>query len=95
MKKWIKVVEVNNHKYKLVFKRDNWEWLWCTCYELYQHKQHFLSFLYQEEEIFRFWTPDEETIIEQALEKINDIFKKEKYKKNVEEMLDKFTDYTI
>lgn len=94
MKKWIKVVEVNDHKYKLVFKRDNWEFLWCICYELYRPKKHFLDFFYQGE-IFRFWTPDEETIIEQAIEKINDIFKEEEYRKNVEEMLDKFTNYTI
>jgi hypothetical protein len=93
-KQWVKVVKMNGRTFKLIFGRDTWNFLWCWGYEIYRPKKHFFDFSYKSE-VFKFWTPDEETIIEQALAKIDDLFKEEEKTKKVEKALDKFADYIV
>jgi len=93
-KQWIKTIEMNGRTFELIFGRDEWNFLWCWAYEIYRPKKHFFDFFYKSE-IFRFWTPDEETIVKQALEKIDEIFALEDRTKKVEKALDKFADYIV
>lgn len=93
-KKWVKIVEKNGRTFKLIFERDYLDCLWCFGYEIYRPKKHFLDFSYQSQ-VFCFWTSNEDTIIEQAIEKINNIFTDEETVKRAEKALDKFADYTV
>ena len=73
-KTWVKTVELNNRTFELVFYRDEMSFLWCHGYEIYRPKKNFFDIFYKSE-IFRFWTGDEESIIELALKEIDKILK--------------------
>ena len=93
-KEWVKNVIVNNRNFKITFYRDSWNLLWFKVEEIYRQKKNFFDFTWKEE-ICCYWTNEEETIIEQALEKIDRLFKEEEKTKKVEKVLDKFADYIV
>jgi len=93
-KKWIKNVTVNNHNFKITFYRDVWNHLWFKVEEIYRKKKNFFDLTWKKE-ICCFWTDKEETVIQQALSKIDELFAKEEKTKRVEKALDKFADYIV
>lgn len=93
-KTWIKNITLNNRNFRLEFYRDSWNLLWCEIYEIYREKKHFFDSDYRCE-IRRFWTAKEDTIIEQALEIIDNMFKTENMSEKAEKALDKFADYIV
>lgn len=93
-KTWVKNITLNNRNFRLEFYRDTWNLLWCEIYEVYREKKHFFDFSYQDK-VNSFWTSHEDTIIEQALEKIDNMFKSENISANAEKALDKFADYIV
>ncbi len=93
-KAWIKNVTVNNRNFKITFYRDSWNILWFRIEEIYRQKKNIFDLTWKEE-ICRRWTDEEETIIEQALTKIDELFAEEEKTKKVEKALDKFADYIV
>lgn len=91
---WIKNVTVNNRNFKITFYRDEWNFLWFKVEEIYRKKKNFFDWSWKEE-ISCHWTDDEETIIEQALSKIDELFEEEEKTEKVEKALDKFADYIV
>ena len=93
-KEWIKNVTVNNRNFKITFYRDEWNFLWFKVEEIYRKKKNFFDFTWKEE-ICCYWTDKEETVIEQALAKIDKLFAEEEKTKKEEKALDKFADYIV
>lgn len=93
-KEWVKNVTVNNRNFKITFYRDEWNFLWFKVEEIYRPKKNFFDFTWKEE-ICCLWTSEEETVIEQALSKIDKLFTEEEKTKKVEKALDKFADYIV
>ena len=93
-KEWIKNVTINNRNFKITFYRDEWNFLWFKVEEIYRKKKNFFDFTWKKE-ICCLWTSEEETVIEQALAKIDKLFAEEEKTKKVEKALDKFADYIV
>ncbi len=93
-KEWIKNVTVNNRNFKITFYRDYWNLLWFKVEEIYRKKKNLFDLTWKEE-ICCLWTSEEETVIEQALSKIDKLFTEEEKTKKVEKALDKFADYIV
>lgn len=93
-KEWIKNVTVNNRNFKITFYRDEWNFLWFKVEEIYRKKKNIFDFTWKEE-ICCHWTDEEETIIQQALARIDKLFTEEEKTKKVEKALDKFADYIV
>lgn len=93
-KKWIKNVTINNRNFRITFYRDGWN---CLCFkieEIYRQKKNFFDLTWKKK-IGEYWAINEDTVIEQALEKIDKLFKKQEEKEKVEKALDKFADYIV
>ena len=93
-KTWVKTIKLNNRTFELVFYRDEMKFLRCQAYEIYRPKKNFFDIFYKGE-IFKFWTEDEDAIVEMALEEIDKIFEQEEKTKKAEKALDEFADYII
>ena len=93
-KEWIKNVTINNRNFQITFFRDEWNLLWFKVEEIYRKKRNFFDWSWKKE-ICCHWTEKEETIIEQALAKIDKLFETEDRTKRVEKALDKFADYIV
>lgn len=94
-KTWVKTINLNNRTFELIFyRRNEMSFLWCQGYEIYRPKKNFFDIFYKNQ-IFEFWTEDEESIVKLALKEIDKIFEREEKMKNAEKALDKFADYII
>ena len=91
---WIKNVTVNNRNFRITFYRDKWELLRFKIEEIYRKKKLFFNLTWKEK-ICCYWTDEEESIIELALTKIDELFIEEEKTKKVEKALDKFADYIV
>ena len=76
-KEWIKEIELEGRKFRLKFYRGSWGCLWCRGYEIKSFSI-FKKNIECKKQLFEFWTPNEECIIEIAEDELQKILKRKK-----------------